>query len=341
MQRCLSGDQGVFILCDVRNNSFPIRYASPGFLSLFECSEAECVGKPCWELLGGSAIDADSAALLAAASDAGMPEAEAIRGLDVLTHYATEECTAMLRNPQEKVGFALLISRKKSGAVIVCEQLMLVLDRPELGWSYAIGIQREITHEVPMDELLRAAAGGEFKALAEARLEGVKGRLAHCGIGSAGSSVVKYVHSTAVGNLQTTGQPLPPQSKVATLKSRGLPLPTSKHGRVHHRPSSHLGGRGGGGRHSTRTWGQELGRLGRIEESCTEEIASEPDCVDSWTATSAVKGGMSLATAHAESFGPPGVRTHSEAERQGRPKYVLLGRQQGMEVPAGQQQWRA
>lgn len=337
-QQCLSAQQGIFILCDVRNKSFPICYASPGFQALFEYSEAECVGTPCWELLGGATLKADRAALSAVAREMGMAEAEAIRGIDTLTCHAAEQSGRMLRNPQEEVGFGLLVNRKKkSGTILVCEQLMLVLDRPELGWSYAIGIQRDITQEIPVGTLLRAAARGEFEAITEARLEGMKGRLASHGIGRTAGGVVGFVQSAAKNALQSErAAPLAnSQPGVATLQSRGLAPSAARHGHGHHR--------GRHGHRGARTSAKAPHRtLGRIEESCMEESsmeeeedASGPGCTESGRTSPPAAARRSSGpvgsgpTAHVEaSSGPPGVWARAEGEDQpSRPGYVLLGRE--------------
>lgn len=211
---------GIFVLCDASCQGFPIRYASEGFCQLFGYDEADCLGEFCGMLFGGPAIKADDKALLAAAAEANISEADAARGIDRLARFADEQCARTLGRPREEVGFSLLLCRTKSGAVIVCELLMLVLHHPEHGWSYTISFLRDVTRTVQVRTVLRAAVQGGYRTLVEAWRGGINSRLARLGIGSSGDGVVDYMRDTALG-LRQAMLPGQPRARAAT----SVPMP--------------------------------------------------------------------------------------------------------------------
>lgn len=343
MAEACPSPESVFILCDISRQGFPIQYISPGFAELFEYSQAECIGKACGDLIGGQSVKTDEQSLAHAAEVSGMSRDEAAASLDVLTAYAGEQCRPMFA--KERFGFTLVLNRKKSGAIFVCELLMLVLKRADLGWSFAIGMQRDVTQAVPVGVLLKATACGELQRLVDESKAGVASRLAKLGISSDG--VAQHVHDNAVERTQSmrpsTSDGLKPgASRKSTL---GLQAPSWNSG-------------GGwaperGGSRSTRAQrnskapgGSSAGRLGQIPESCAEESSAcaspmlapppglpSPQISSSWESSSPKCAGSALGTAvpargvcaavSGLADSPPGL---------GEPAYVrkpfLLGRRQ-------------
>lgn len=203
VQVCLSS-QGVFNICDARVPGFPIIYVSKGFVDLFEYSQAECLGKTCDRLVGGPSIRADGARLARICEASGLSRDEVAAGVDKLTCHAEAQRRLMVESPKESVRFALLLNRKKGGEIFVCESVMLALNRPELGWCYTIGIQRDVTRELSPKELLKAVAAGGYEAIVEARMAGVKSRLAHLGVAG---DIAQYVQEAVVEKMRSRKAP--------------------------------------------------------------------------------------------------------------------------------------
>jgi hypothetical protein len=223
--------QGVFVLCDAGSMGFPIRYVSRGFCKLLGYDEDECVGEFCGMFFGGPAIKADPTALLHIAKKSSLSEAQAARGIDELAHYADKQCEFMLASP-EQVGFALVLCRTKKGVILVCEVLMMMLNRPEHGWSYTISFLRDITGMIPVRTVLRAAVQGGYGTLVQALHGGVTTRLASLGIRGSDGGVVGYMQDTALGtrNAMLLAQP---SSRMG---------PSGSPARKHSRASSGTGG---------------------------------------------------------------------------------------------------
>lgn len=190
--------ESIFLLCEVGKQGFPIQYASPGFTELYGYGQAECIGKNCGTLVGGESIKADEQALAQVAKAAGLAHEEAIGALDTLTARAGEQCRAMFGDG--RFGFTLALNRKKNGAIFTCELLTVLLQRADLGWSFAIGMQRDVSRAVPPGELLAAAACGGLQELVEESQVGIASRLAQLGISSGG--VAQHVHDNAVARAQ-------------------------------------------------------------------------------------------------------------------------------------------
>jgi len=194
-----SSSEPIFLLCDAGAKGFPIRYASDGFCTLFGYSQASCLGQYCGLLFGGPAVQADKLAChhLALLSD--LSDEEVARGLQRIGQAADADIQAMLTQPQEKVGFSLLLCRSRRGTVIVCEVVMLMLQHPEHGWSYTISFLRDVSHVVRARTVLRAAAQGGYGTLLAAWRGGLASRLAKLGIGRGGGGLAEYMHDTALG----------------------------------------------------------------------------------------------------------------------------------------------
>lgn len=168
--------EGSFILCDAMAEGFPIRYASRGFVELFGYNKMECNGKKCGVLVGGPSITAHDFAVVAKTN--GLSPDEVKEANDFLNNRARAECEAMMAKPGERMGFILALNRKKSGQLFVCEVLMFVMEHPVVGWPYSIGLQRDVTAEVPVGTLLLAASEARFPALARSREAPARERVA-------------------------------------------------------------------------------------------------------------------------------------------------------------------
>jgi len=207
--------ESVFVLCDIGRQGFPIQYVSEGFASLYGYGQAECVGKSCGDLMGARSIKQNVEALARLADVSGLAQDRVSDALDVLRAHAGQQCCAMCS--EEHFGFSLQLNRKKDGEVFVCELLMVVLKRPELGWSFALGFQRDVTRFVSVESLLSAAAHGKLQCLVDESKSGIQNRLAQLGIG--GGDVAKHVHDNAV------------QRSKALKPSSSAKRPTDRHKR--------------------------------------------------------------------------------------------------------------
>lgn len=184
-----------FVLCDVNGPGFPIRHVSPAFEELFGYSETECQGKKCGALVGTEAVLEHG--LKDAASVSGLAVEEAEAGLRVIRGRATAEMRAMVASPSQRGGHAVVLNRKKSGELMVCELDMRILQHPTLGWSYCVGLQNDISSEVTPGHLIRAASEGEepLGELVDARKQSAKGSQARDLMGKEAS--VKHLNETA------------------------------------------------------------------------------------------------------------------------------------------------
>lgn len=191
----------MFILCDALSSRFPVRYASQGFIDLYELGQADVSGRPCGDIVGGEAVKRDGVALAGLAERAGLSEAEATTGLDVLTHFVGDQCHSMLERPKSKLGFALLVNRRGSGALFTCELLMFMIRRPRCGWCCALGMQRDVTNEISPEHVLTAAVRGQYEQLVDKRRDALKARLVRLGAGTGSDKgLVEFMYK-AVGDL--------------------------------------------------------------------------------------------------------------------------------------------
>lgn len=243
--------QGVFILCD-NTDGFPMRYISQGFVNLFGYSREECIGKRCGRLVGGPSIKGDATAVASISESSGLSKTEVMAGIDKLTAHAGEQCRLMMESPKDRVGFSLLLNRKKNGAIFVCECLTLVLNRPELGWSYSIGMQRDVSHEVSTCGLLKALATGGYEDILRVRREEVKSRLKRVAVG--GDKVVQYVYNTALSAMRSL-RPSASHQGGAAFGVHGIRREASR---------------------QTKTVSMGVCRLQRIPECCGDGAGVEP-----------------------------------------------------------------
>jgi hypothetical protein len=181
---------GSFILCDANATGFPIRYASQGFVDLFEYKASECLGKKCGDLVGGPCIrDVTDLEIQGHSKDS------VITSVNFLTEYAANECRLMMENPDQTSAFALVLNRKKSGRLFVCELVMMAHRHPTLGWSYCVGLQRDVTDVVSISSLLDAVSSAKYKELVEHTRKTMLDRVTSLGL--RGTDAVLYLHEKA------------------------------------------------------------------------------------------------------------------------------------------------
>lgn len=155
-----------FVLCDANSNGYPIRYASKGFEEMFghdvDASAARSVG----DLFGGPSILGclmTGEAVLAVMPE--MPKDIAMKGCDLLARMAAAEVEKATASQEScnQAGRALLVCKKKDGSPFVCELLVQQHQHPSLGWFYSVGLHKDVTAEVSVLSLVKAAADSTEK----------------------------------------------------------------------------------------------------------------------------------------------------------------------------------
>mmetsp|Transcript_9245 Transcript_9245/g.16309 ORF Transcript_9245/g.16309 Transcript_9245/m.16309 type:complete len:521 (-) Transcript_9245:74-1636(-) len=168
----MKDSSGSWIICDSLTKGCPIKYTSEGFQDLFGYHADECAGRNCSELIGGqSLLDTCNEALHRAAEDAGLSDTEATAGVRVMQRAAAKAVAQMQFTECGKLGDSvLLLNRRKSGDLFVCEMAVCRKRHPSLEWSYEIGVQQDITQELSVPRLLQVAAKSEhdYDAFSEA-----------------------------------------------------------------------------------------------------------------------------------------------------------------------------
>lgn len=161
-------DSGSWIICIAQDGRHPINYVSVGFENLFGYSAGESVGRDCSDLIGHrSLVSTDSGldALGRAAENAGLQESDAIKALKLMACAAAKH----INEPGDTHSrdSLLILNRRKGGELFVCEMASRRKLHPTLKWSYHVGVQADVTHDVSVLTLLQACAGGEedYKAL--------------------------------------------------------------------------------------------------------------------------------------------------------------------------------
>eukprot|EP00930_Biecheleria_cincta_P018875 TRINITY_DN14564_c0_g1_i1.p1 TRINITY_DN14564_c0_g1~~TRINITY_DN14564_c0_g1_i1.p1 ORF type:complete len:583 (-),score=114.26 TRINITY_DN14564_c0_g1_i1:247-1947(-) len=167
-------DSDSFVICDCNSNGFPIRYVSQGFEELYGYDADECAGRNCGQLVGGSSLleGGDEDILHKAAAAADITDAEAMQAVRIMAAAAGEAARRSVTGglaasaPCESL---LLLNRRKDGSSFVCEMSLCRNEHPTLAWSYQVGVQRDVTNELPVSRLLREAAKGadRYNALCE------------------------------------------------------------------------------------------------------------------------------------------------------------------------------
>jgi hypothetical protein len=220
---------GSFILCDATSEGFPIRHASQGFSDLSEFPIAECLGEKCGDLVGAPAIMARDPGLTLLADAMGLRTMDAEAALAFLRARCAEQCRMMMQcsewvNGCSVVYCCLAVNQKKGGSLFVCELAILALRHPAFNSPYCLGLQRDVSEEVSVQQLLAAAAadskdtvanrgtGGRYAAIMEAREQGSNGangarlvlqqRMDFCCTN--GGGLLQYLHEKAAAEMWQT-----------------------------------------------------------------------------------------------------------------------------------------
>lgn len=186
---------GSFTLCDPRLETFPIMYASRGFVDLFGYDASECNGKKCGSLVGGQSILEHDPGYHNLAKSVGLSPKEVAASIVNLTKHIAEEVNEMMAKPAERIGLAHVVNRKKDGTLFVCEVTMISHLHPTLCWPYAAGLQHDVTDQISVKGLLSAALHGKHSSFSKSRGEGVNKFLSSMQIGS--TLVVEYLNEKA------------------------------------------------------------------------------------------------------------------------------------------------
>jgi len=187
---------GSFILCDAGVDGFPIRYASQGFVDLFEFKASECLGKRCGDLVGKTEVSASDPAIVKAGRDCGFESEGIEQALTHMTAYAGGQCKKIAADPLKSVGYALVLNRRKGGEIFVNELVMLMHRHPVFGWTYSVGLQSDATPKVSVKELLKAAYDPDkYESLVQRHEVQLQGRLS--GLGVQSDEAIRYLHEKA------------------------------------------------------------------------------------------------------------------------------------------------
>eukprot|EP00930_Biecheleria_cincta_P033383 TRINITY_DN23123_c0_g1_i1.p1 TRINITY_DN23123_c0_g1~~TRINITY_DN23123_c0_g1_i1.p1 ORF type:complete len:571 (-),score=129.48 TRINITY_DN23123_c0_g1_i1:226-1938(-) len=157
-----------WIICIAQDGRHPINYASLGFGNLFGYNAAESVGLDCSDLVGHrSLVGTDSGldALSRVAEDAGLQQSDAVRAVELMAGAAAKHIGEPRHSHCRES--LLMLNRKKSGELFVCEMASSRKLHPTLKWSYHVGVQADVTNAVSVSTLLQACANGEddYRAL--------------------------------------------------------------------------------------------------------------------------------------------------------------------------------
>ncbi|CAE7283625.1 unnamed protein product, partial [Symbiodinium pilosum] len=160
-------DEESFVLCDAATKGFPILHASLGFQKLYGLSQEECTDNPCGALIGVDGILKDPLALAAAEQETGRTAGGLAAGFTVMNDIMVEYVDSAVQQREADFPAVLTVNRKSNGQLFTCQMSLLRKHHPELGWSYMVGLQKDVSSHVPVSELLKAAAQGHggYRAL--------------------------------------------------------------------------------------------------------------------------------------------------------------------------------
>mmetsp|Transcript_60707 Transcript_60707/g.141990 ORF Transcript_60707/g.141990 Transcript_60707/m.141990 type:complete len:495 (-) Transcript_60707:70-1554(-) len=162
-----------FVLCDVATKGFPILHASPGFQKLYGLSHAECAASSCGKVVGAESILKDPLALQAAGLEIGGASAGVALVQDVMADFVED----VVHGREADFPSILAINRKSTGQLFTCQMSLMRKHHPELGWSYMVGLQQDISGQVPVSELLKTASLGRESFMALCKRHANRSRL--------------------------------------------------------------------------------------------------------------------------------------------------------------------
>lgn len=133
-----------FVLCDVSSVRYPILHSSNGFQKLYGQGEGDW-----WD-----AVQTGRSERLYEAVDEELSCVQINDAMDFLEQQVRDAAATA----SDAVGAPLLMINEKScGAVFTCEIRFVQKHHPTLGWSYLLGIHREVTAGLPVEEVLKSA----------------------------------------------------------------------------------------------------------------------------------------------------------------------------------------
>lgn len=138
-----------YVLADPSKLGRPLAYVSRGFTELTGYNAQECVGNKM--LIQNSAADISKAT--------GLSEEDARSRLDLMGRFTAAACRdAQNACTPEELHIALVVNRKKSGALFVCKFAVAALVHPILCQPYLVGCQYDVTEQITISSVLAAAA---------------------------------------------------------------------------------------------------------------------------------------------------------------------------------------
>jgi len=153
-------DHHSFVLCDAKVSGCPIRHASDGFKDMFRYAVGESPARTD-KIDGCSSIMDSEAGVVAAARAGGLSPQDVVKALQLLENVAADVCTGIASG--SRVGQSssvLLVKARRGGEMFAC-LLSLVLHRhPTTGWSFLVGLHKDISDHLAVRDLLRAALSG-------------------------------------------------------------------------------------------------------------------------------------------------------------------------------------
>jgi hypothetical protein len=143
-----------YILCSTELFGFPMLYASSGFTELFGVSSASSARKKCGAVVGVQAIRAHDPTLTACMHASGLEKEQVQQALDYLQAQSLRQVQEMMNGG---TGSLITLNRTLAGRFLVVSVVMHQLRHPESGRSYAIGLQREVTDSISVEEIFKKA----------------------------------------------------------------------------------------------------------------------------------------------------------------------------------------
>lgn len=149
-------DKFSYVICDARSGGFYVQHVSTEFEGIFGCDASECTGKKASELLGTALSTSTLNKVIAAR---GLTEEQANDAIQRMSKAVETSC--ILPSGRSPLSLLVNLRNSKDGReLFVCEMTWHKMRHPVLGWSYHVGLQRdvsEISSDISVGELLEAA----------------------------------------------------------------------------------------------------------------------------------------------------------------------------------------
>lgn len=186
-----------FSLCDgdVSDKGFNILYASSGFTELFGYRAAEVVGERCLVKLVFPCFL--QLPLVAQAENMELEVVE--KGFRFMNDYALSVANGTMQYPGPRSGYVVYLTSTKGGRVFVCEVALIAHQVPYMNRPFTVCMQRDITSEVPMKQLLEAACLGSDCYLDLVRGQETKMHAHLAALGADGPAALRYFEEKTFG----------------------------------------------------------------------------------------------------------------------------------------------